>query len=104
MGFISRRSTRVRTRIKATVECNGVKSRGSVIDMSDDGICVYVSDCIRAQVGHEINVLTEELGMLSGVAQWTMLPRIGVKLNMSSNSSAKIESFRKNFADTHIRH
>ncbi|PWW04241.1 PilZ domain-containing protein [Hoeflea marina] len=103
MGFISRRSNRVRTRIRATIECNGVKTRGSVLDLSEDGMCVYISDSVRAHVGHEINVLTEEMGMLSGIAQWTIFPRIGVRLNLSSNSRAKIESFYKNCAATHIR-
>lgn len=103
MGFISRRSARVRTRIRAIVECNGVKSRASVLDLSHDGLCVYISDSLKAHVGHEVNIFTEEMGMLSGVAQWTESPRMGVMLNLSSNSRAKIESFFKNCAETHIR-
>ena len=37
------------------------------------------------------------MGYLTGTVRWFRRPRLGVKLEMSSNTAAKVESFYKKY-------
>lgn len=96
-GFNGRAVQRDRTRLRATIECMGQKSRGAVLDLSEQGICLYLSVDIPVGFGDKITVLTEEMGLLTGTVRWIRRPRVGASLVLSSNNRAKIESFYKLF-------
>ncbi len=99
----SRKSDRSRVRMRATVSYNGIESRGSVIDLSPEGLKIYVSNDLRAVPGRQISVQTEEIGLLTGIVRWARHPTIGVELALSTNTRAKIESFYKAFASERER-
>lgn len=98
-----RNQDRTRTRIRATIGCVSGETRGSVMDLSDQGMKLYMSNDLRAQPGFRVTITTDEMGLLTGTVRWVKFPYLGVELNLSSNTRAKVESFYKYFADTHIR-
>lgn len=103
MDQTNERAARDRTRMFARVTCRQKEARASVLDLNDGGMCVYLAADIEAMPGREVSVFTEEMGVLDGTVRWARGPRIGIQLNLSSNSHAKVESFYKYFADSHIR-
>lgn len=96
-GPTGRAIERDRTRIRAKIECMGQKTDGMVLDLSEHGICLYLSIDIPIGFGDKITVLTEEMGMLVGTVRWIRRPRVGAELVLSSNNRAKVESFYKLF-------
>lgn len=96
-GFIGRAIRRDKTRLRAKVDCMGQKTAGAVLDLSQQGICLYLSDDIPVAFGDKITVETEEMGLLVGTIRWIRLPRIGAELVLTSNNRAKVESYYKMF-------
>ena len=94
---------RTKTRMRATIGCMSGETRGSVMDLSEQGMKLYMSNDLRAEPGYRVTVVTEEMGLLTGVVRWIKPPYLGIELNLSSNTRAKVESFYKYFADTRIR-
>lgn len=77
----------------------GQKTTGAVLDLSQHGICLYLSTDIPVASGDKITVETEEMGLLIGTIRWIRLPRIGAELVLTSNNRAKVESYYKMFVD-----
>jgi hypothetical protein len=96
-GFKGRAIERDRTRLRAKIECMGQKTQGAILDLSEHGICLYLSIDIPLAFGDKITVLTEEMGLLTGTIRWIRRPRVGAELVLSSNNRAKVESFYKVF-------
>ena len=98
-NYAGRANTRDRTRMRATIDCMGNKATGSVLDLSKSGAGLYLSQNIPIRSGDEINFSTFEMGHLSGTVRWIKPPRIGVELMVSSNTTAKLESYYKMIED-----
>jgi hypothetical protein len=96
-GFKGRAIERDRTRLRAKIECMGQETQGAILDLSEHGICLYLSIDIPLAFGDKITVLTEEMGLLTGTIRWIRRPRVGAELVLSSNNRAKVESFYKVF-------
>ncbi len=96
-GLTGRAIKRDKTRIKAKIDCMGQKTTGSVIDLSQHGICLQLSAGIPMAKGDKIHVETEEMGLLIGTIRWIRAPRIGAALVLTSNNRAKVESYYKMF-------
>ena len=94
-NIVDRAQPRDKTRIRATIDCKGKKTPGSVLDLSRLGAGLYLSRDIPVNFGDEIHFDTKEMGLLSGTVRWFRSPRLGVSLLPSSNTLAKVESYYK---------
>ncbi|MEP3436447.1 MAG: PilZ domain-containing protein [Hoeflea sp.] len=101
-GYNGRAIQRDRTRLRAKIECMGQKSHGAVLDLSQHGICMYLSVDIPVGFGDKITVETEEMGLLIGTVRWIRRPRIGAELVLTSNNRAKVESYYRFFKDNPV--
>ena len=100
MGYkdsIERVSPRNQTKITGTVTCRSGSSNGIVRDLSDEGICFQLLFDIGARMGQEVTIRSEQLGFLTGMVRWARGDKIGIKLNLSSNTAAQISSYYKFF-------
>lgn len=94
---VQRAASRDRTRITGSVTCKTGSSNGVVVDLTDEGICFQLLFDIGARTGQEVTIRSEELGFLSGMVRWVRGDRIGIKLNLNSNTAAQISSYYKFF-------
>jgi len=94
-----RKSQRSRCRLRADVIYQERAFRGSVLDLSETGMRLYVNNDIEIPPGRSIDVKSQELGHLTGTVRWHRFPEMGIQLDLSSNTVAKISSFfRKSHA------
>lgn len=94
---VQRAATRTQTKITGNVSCKTGSSNGLVKDLSAEGICFQLYFDIGARTGQEVTIRSEELGVLTGMVRWSRGDRIGIKLNLSSNTAAQIASYYKFF-------
>jgi len=99
-NFVGRAQPRDKTRMRATIDCKGKETLGSVLDLSKLGAGLYLSKDIPISFGDEIHFRTNEMGHLSGTVRWFRSPRVGVSLLLSSNTEAKVESYYKMLRET----
>ncbi|WVT74923.1 PilZ domain-containing protein [Sinorhizobium chiapasense] len=92
-----RTGVRTQTKITGMVTCKTGSSNGVVKDLSDEGICFQLYFDIGAKTGQEVTIRSEELGFLTGMVRWYRGDKIGIKLNLSSNTAAQISSYYKHF-------
>ena len=85
------------TELHATITCMGRTTSATIIDISKNGMCIYLNHHIPVSPEEEIVIKTAEMGFLTGTVRWFRRPRLGVKLEMSSNTAAKLESFYKKY-------
>ncbi|CAN7311953.1 MULTISPECIES: PilZ domain-containing protein [Ensifer] len=94
---VQRTAARTQTKITGTVTCKTGASNGIVTDLSAEGICFQLYFDINARTGQEVTIRSEELGFLTGMVRWYRGDKIGIKLNLSSNTAAQISSYYKFF-------
>ncbi|SDA66584.1 PilZ domain-containing protein [Sinorhizobium sp. NFACC03] len=92
-----RAGARTQTKITGMVTCKTGSSNGVVKDLSDEGMCFQLYFDIGAKTGQEVTIRSEELGFLTGMVRWYRGDKIGIKLNLSSNTAAQISSYYKHF-------
>ncbi len=95
--FQRRVSTRMQTKITGNVIWKTKSRNGVVVDLSEDGICFQFHSDIGLRTGDEVIIQSDELGFLNGVVRWTRGDRIGIKLQHSSNTVARIASYYRFF-------
>lgn len=88
------------TELRAIVKCMGRTTHATIIDISLGGMCVYLNSHIPIAPEEEIIIKTDEMGYLTGTVRWFRRPRLGIQLDLSSNTAAKVESYYKK----HIKH
>ncbi|HEV7309107.1 PilZ domain-containing protein [Ensifer sp.] len=94
---VERTTQRTQTKITGMVTCKTGSSNGVVKDLSAEGICFQLYFDIGAKTGQEVTIRSEELGFLTGMVRWYRGDKIGIKLNLSSNTAAQISSYYKHF-------
>ncbi|WP_322991029.1 PilZ domain-containing protein [Hoeflea sp.] len=94
-GFVGRAARRDKTRMRATIDYKGREMPGAVLDLSKLGACLYLSTDIPVAYGSTITFNTHEMGHLTGVVRWARQSRVGIELDTSSNTEAKVESYFK---------
>lgn len=90
-------STRTQTKITGNVSFKNRSGNGVVVDLSKEGICFQFESDIGVRPGYEVTISSNELGFLYGVVRWVRGDRVGIKLNLSSNTSAQIASYFRFF-------
>src|SRR5262245_21985053 len=56
-----------------------------------------VDRSVDPPAGWRVEIMSEELGAITGIVQWQRPGSFGVKLELSSNTRAKVEAVWKNF-------
>lgn len=100
---VQRVSPRDQTQITGKVTCKTGWTNGIVKDLSSQGICFQLLFDIGVRCGQEVTIESEQLGHLTGIVRWCRGDKIGVKLNLSSNTAAQISSYYKFFRDVEMR-
>jgi hypothetical protein len=90
-----RRKRRKPCRVRATVRFLGRESSAAILDVTEEGLRLYLRTDMGAGVGSELTIDTEEFGRLSGKIVWLRPPHLGIDIGSSSNNSAKVESYFK---------
>jgi hypothetical protein len=90
-----RRKRRKACRVRATARFLGRESSAAILDVSEEGLRLYLRADIGAGVGSALTIDTEEFGRLAGKVVWLRPPHIGVDIGSSSNNAAKVESYFK---------
>ena len=87
-----RRATRRSCLFRAQIRFQGKTYSGQIIDLSASGMRLSVDRSVDLPAGWKVEVLSEELGAVTGVVQWQRPGSFGVKLELSSNTRAKLEA------------
>lgn len=70
---------------------------GQIVDLSASGMRLAVDRKVELPVGWKVEIFSEELGVITGVVQWQRPGSFGVKLELSSNTRAKVEAVWRTF-------
>jgi hypothetical protein len=70
---------------------------GQIIDLSATGMRLSVDRSVELPIGWKVDVVSEELGIIFGVVQWQRPGSFGLKMELSSNTRAKVEAVWRNF-------
>lgn len=95
--FDSRTSERTKTRIYATVRYVKQSAKARVIDLSETGIALELDSPIDAAAQSQVSVDSNDLGHLTGTVVWNHSGRIGIKLDITTNTLAQISSYFRFF-------
>jgi hypothetical protein len=87
-----RRAQRRSCRFGAQIRFHGKTYSGQIIDLSASGMRLSVDRAVDPPEGWKVDILSEELGAVTGVVQWQRPGSFGVRLELSSNTRAKLEA------------
>ena len=92
-----RRAQRRSCRFRAQVRFNNKTYNAQIVDLSASGMRLSVDRSVDPPAGWRVEIMSEELGAITGIVQWQRPGSFGVKLELSSNTRAKVEAVWKNF-------
>jgi hypothetical protein len=92
-----RRARRHNCRFRAQVRFGSKVYDGQIIDLSATGMRLSVDRSVELPIGWKVDVVSEELGIIFGVVQWQRPGSFGLKMELSSNTRAKVEAVWRNF-------
>jgi len=92
-----RRARRHNCQFPAQVRFHDKTYKGQIMDLSASGMRLSVDRSVDPPVGWRVEILSEELGAITGVVQWQRPGTFGVRLELSSNTRAKVEALWKNY-------
>lgn len=92
-----RGAERSKTRIYATVKYGNQSVRGRVVDLSATGMALELESAFAAAKGSRVNVESEDLGYIEGIVQWQQGNRLGLQLQLSTNTLAQLSSYFRFF-------
>lgn len=93
----TRSAPRSDCRIYGTVRHYNQEVRGRVIDLSATGMKLELGGPFTAASGSRVRIESEQLGFLEGVVVWCRGGRLGIKLQLSSNTLAQVSSYFRFF-------
>jgi hypothetical protein len=91
-----RRAIRFRCQFRVSISIRGETYSGTLIDVSEAGMGLLTDRVASVWTGDRVEVDSPDLGLLVGTARWRTPKRVGVKLDESTNTSAKFHAMRKN--------
>ena len=92
-----RRAQRRSCGFGAQIRFHGKTYNGQIIDLSASGMRLSVDRSVDPPEGWKVDILSDELGAVTGVVQWQRPGSFGVRLEVSSNTRAKLEAVWKNY-------
>lgn len=93
----SRGANRSRTRIYGTVQYFSQSVNGRVVDLSATGMALELDGPFAAAKGSRVKVQSEDLGFIEGIVQWQQGSRLGLRLQLSTNTLAQLSSYFRFF-------
>lgn len=97
MGVDNRRSTRFRCRVPVEICAGGTRCNGHVLDLSESGMRIATDEVLNVWRGDAVEIRGEEFGLLQATARWRAPRMLGVELQESTNTLAKVTSYFKNY-------
>lgn len=97
LGMKTRGAERSKTRIYGTVRYYNQTVEGRVVDLSATGMALELRGPFNAANGSRVRIESDDLGFLEGTVVWTRGSRLGIKLQLSTNSLAKVSSYFRFF-------
>ena len=97
LGMQTRSAKRVETRIYGNIRYYNQSVEGRVVDLSATGMALELGGPFSAAKGSRVRVESKDLGFLEGTVMWTRGSRIGLKLQLSTNSLAQVSSYFRFF-------
>ncbi len=101
LGMATRKANRSQTRIYGTVSHYNQSAQGRVVDLSATGMALELRDAFHAAKGSRVRIESDDLGFLEGTVMWTRGARLGIKLQLSTNSLAQVSSYFRFFHQDH---
>lgn len=95
----NRNAERSKTRIYGTVHYLNQTVSGRVVDLSATGMALELDGPFDAAKGSRVQVESEDLGYIEGMVQWHRGSRLGLKLELSTNTLAQLSSYFRFFHD-----
>lgn len=92
-----RQRTRFRCRIRVRIQVRNKHFEGYALDLSEEGARVSTDTIADIWTGDEAEIVSEELGLLTGRIQWREPGQFGLLFDNSTNTAAKINHIRKYF-------
>jgi hypothetical protein len=96
-GMKPRNAEREGCRITGTLRHMSQIARARVVDLSDLGMGLELTDLFRFAQGALVTIDTPELGLLEGHVAWQDGRHIGIRLKLNSNSHAQVSSYFRFF-------
>ncbi|MBD8689777.1 MULTISPECIES: PilZ domain-containing protein [Rhizobium/Agrobacterium group] len=99
LNMQNRNAGRSKTRIYGTVHYLNQTASGRVVDLSATGMALELEGPFAAAKGSRVKVESEDLGYIEGIVQWQRGSRLGLKLELSTNTLAQLSSYFRFFHD-----
>lgn len=93
----TRSATRNKTRVYANIRYFNQLVSGRVIDLSATGMAIELDAPFSAAIGSRVKIESEDLGFIEGIVQWQHSTRLGLKLELSTNTVAQLQSYFRFF-------
>lgn len=97
LEMANRAASRSRTRIFGTVKYLNQEACGRVVDLSATGMALELQAALAAGVGSRVTIESDDLGFIQGTVKWLRGSRIGIELQLSTNTLAQLSSYFRFF-------
>ncbi len=95
--FDPRNRKRVLTMFACVARSAAGAARGTVMNLSPDGLCLRNDGPAIARIGDRIEVASDRVGRLSGTVYWRSGDTLGIRLDRSTNTTAQVESYCRTY-------
>jgi len=97
LQMANRSADRSRTRIFGTIKYLNQEALGRVVDLSATGMALELHSAFAVSVGSRVTIDSEDLGFIEGTVKWLRGSRIGIELQLSTNTLAQLSSYFRFF-------
>ena len=74
-----------------------MKTGGMVVDIFPGGIEIEMLSTSGMKFGDNVELHSDKIGYIDGMISWVKTRRLGVEFDRTSNNTAKVAAFLKNF-------
>eukprot|EP01035_Chromulina_nebulosa_P064890 gene64890-88764_t len=92
-----RKIDRISCHVRGTLRFNNQTSNVRITDLSKNGLGLQLRDWIAAGPGSKVTIQAGEFGTMQGIVRWYRAGSMGVMIDQTSNTTAQIEAYLKNF-------
>ncbi|GAK71204.1 PilZ domain-containing protein [Agrobacterium rubi] len=97
LSMKNRGASRSKTRIYGTLQYFNQTVEGRVVDLSATGMALELEGPFAAAKGSRVTVRSDDLGFIEGTVQWQHTNRLGLQLQLSTNTLAQLSSYFRFF-------
>ena len=93
----TRKEKRSAVRLFGTLKYMNKALHCRVVDLSEDGICLRLSEPQQLVQGIPVELRSEELGHLTGTVAWFRVDTVGLRLKHTTSTFAQVKSYFRFF-------